>query len=318
MIRRIPGGGGWLSQAAVQALVSLLGASLLVWALLPLAPGDPARRILEGQGIEDPTPAQIEGLRTELRLDRSIPEQYGSWLGRAVRGDLSTSWTDGSDVRTELLRRAPATALLAVTAIALALAIAVPAALLAARFPGRWPDTATRGVALLGSAVPSFVTSLLLLQVVVVGFGWGSTLTRGTISDVWLPAAALAFALAATWSRLLRASLLEALSQPYTAMVAARGASRTRVLVRHALPNASVPLLHAVGLGVGALLGGAAIVETVFTWPGVGRYVVSAVQRRDLPVVQGFAMMATLVYVTVSLSVDGLSRLIDPRLRAPA
>jgi ABC-type dipeptide/oligopeptide/nickel transport system permease component len=139
-------------------------------------------------------------------------------------------------------------------------------------------------------------------------------LASGAVSEVWLPALVLAIGIAATWARLLRATLLEALGATYSAVITARGASRTRLLLRHALPNALVPFLHAVGVTVGALLGGATIVESIFSWPGLGRMMVDSVGRRDLPVAQGFAVLATLVYVVTSTVTDAVSRCIDPRL----
>lgn len=304
-----------LARRTLQALVTGLGASLLIWALLPLAPGDPARRVLQARGVPDPRPVEIEAVRRELGLDLPLPAQYTRWLGRAARGDLSTSYQTGRPVLDELAARAPATALLAVTAVAVAVGLAVPAAVVAAAWHGRWPDALLRGGALLGSALPAFVVGLLALQVLVLGRGWGTALSDGRPDQVWLPALVLALGRAADWSRLLRAGLLEALGSGYAFVTAARGATRARVLLRHALPNASLPFLTAVGLGVGALLGGTPIVEAVFTWPGVGSYVVAAVSARDLPVVQGFAALAALVYVTTSWSVDLIAGLLDPRIR---
>lgn len=296
-------------------LLSLFGASVVVWALMPLAPGRPARRILLAQGVEDPTELEISQLETALSLDRSLPEQYLAWLGRILRGDLSTSWSTGEPVRLLLVERLPATALLATIAIALALAFAVPSAIISAAYRGRWPDTVLRVAALAGTAVPSFVVALVVLQYVVVAGGRGRVLAAGTIGDVWLPAMVLALGIAATWARLLRATLLEALGASYALVITARGATRVRLLLRHAFPNAVVPFLHAFGITVGALLGGATIVESIFSWPGVGRLMIDSVNRRDLPVVQGFALLATLLYVSVSSLMDLIARRIDPRLR---
>ncbi len=298
-----------------QGLAAALGASVLVWALLPLAPGDPARRVLQARGIGDPQPVEIEAARVELGLDQPLPVQYARWLGRAVRGDLSESYESGQPVLEELRTRLPATALLAVTAIAIAGLGALPAALLAAAYRGRWPDALLRGLSLVGAALPAFLVGLFALQVVVLGRGWGRALSDGSPGQVWLPALVLALARIADWSRLLRASLLESLESGFILVSVARGARRLRVLVRHALPNALLPFLTAVGVGVGALLGGTPIVEAVFTWPGIGSYVVSAINARDLPVIQGFAALAAMAYVATSVAVDVLGGLLDPRTR---
>ncbi|WP_300007704.1 ABC transporter permease [Pseudonocardia sp.] len=301
-----------------QALAAAFGASILVWALVPLAPGDPALRVLTSRGVSDPQPLEIEAVRIELGLDRPLVAQYLDWLSRAVRGDLSESYRTGRPVLDELVARLPATALLAGVAIAIAVLAALPAALLAAAWAGRWPDALLRGLALVGAAMPAFLVGLILLQVVVLGQGWGRALSDGAPSQVWLPALVLALGRVADWSRLLRASLLESAGSGYTLVAAARGASRARVLLVHALPNALLPFLTAVGVGIGVLIGGTPIVEAVFTWPGIGGYVVQAINARDLPVIQGFAALAALAYVATSLTVDVIGGLLDPRTRKAA
>ncbi|UGQ12199.1 ABC transporter permease [Yinghuangia sp. ASG 101] len=298
--------------------LTVAGAALIIWSLLPLAPGDPARLTLVAQGVPEPTPEQLAQARADLGLDRSLPEQFGHWLVRAAHGDLGTSFASGRPVTHELAERLPATLRLGATAVLLALAIAVPTALVAAAFRRRWPDTAARGLALLGAATPGFVAGLILIQVVVLRGGFGSVVLDGSWGEVGLPALCLAFGLFDVWSRLLRGSLVDALDSDWAASVTARGASGRRLLLRHALPNALPPLIHAVAVGAGALWGGAAIVETVFTWPGAGSYVVTSVKARDLPVIQAFAVFATLAYVAVSLLADLLAAAVDPRLRGRA
>ncbi|MFM7535734.1 MAG: ABC transporter permease [Acidimicrobiales bacterium] len=311
------GGGlpGFVARRLLQALAAGIGASVVVWALLPLAPGDPAERVLRSRGVAEPTQEEIQATRAALGLDRPLIEQYGSWLGRAVRGDFSESYQTRKPVFGEIADRLPATLLLAVTATLLAIAVAVPAALIAAAFHGRWPDGLLRGFSLLGAGVPAFLLGLLVLYLVVLRLGLGQVLADGKLSQVWLPAAVLAFARAAEWSRLLRAGLLDALSSGYAAVATARGAGRTRVLVVHALPNASIPFLTTVGVGFGALVGGAPIIETVFSWPGVGNYVVGAINSRDMPVIQTFTALAAVVYVATSVLVDVTVAALHPQSR---
>lgn len=308
----------WFGARLAQTLLTLLGASVLIWALLPLTPGDPALRTLEALGNDNPRPAEVEALRRELQLDRSLPAQYLSWLARAVRGDLSVSWQSGRPVSAEIGIRLPATALLAVVTLLLAVALALALALIGAAFPNRWPDVAARVVTQLGASLPAFLLGLLLLQFVVIRYGVGQVVASGTISDVWLPAFCLALGRVAEWAQLLRAGLLEAMNARYTLVAAARGASEWRILLRYALPNALLPFLTVVGTGIGALLGGVAIIEAVFSWPGLGSFAVTAITARDMPVIQGLVMFSTLTYVLASLLADVASALLDPRLRERA
>jgi ABC-type dipeptide/oligopeptide/nickel transport system permease component len=257
-------------------------------------------------------------MREELQLDRPLWRQYGAWLTAALTGDLSVSWQSGRPVRDEIAKRLPATARLAFVALLLALALALLLAMTGAAFAGGWPDRAVKFLTQLGASVPAFLLGLLLLQFIVLRSGAGRVLSGGTLEDVWLPALCLAVGRAADWSQLLRAGLLDAMNARFTLVAAARGAHRLRLLVRYALPNALPPFLSVVGTGVGYLLGGVAIVEAVFTWPGLGSYVVSAILARDLPVVQGFVVFSTLAFVAANLLADFVSAMVDPRLREAA
>lgn len=298
-----------------QAFLSMLGASILIWALLPLAPGDPALRTLQARGIDNPRPGEIAAMRDELQLDRPLVEQYFTWLGRALRGDLSISYQSGRSVSEEFISRLPATVRLTGLALILSVLLAVAGALLSTAFFERFPDRIVRLLTQVGAACPSFLLGLLALQFIVIALGWGRVISTTSPTDVWLPAICLSIGRASEWTQLLRANLLEAMGAPYTFVAAARGASRFRVLLRHALPNALLPFLNVVGVGIGSLLGGAAIIETVFSYPGIGSYVVTAIMARDLPVVQGFVVVSTLAYVVASLLVDLVSAVVDPRLR---
>ncbi len=300
-----------------QAMLAIFGASVIVWMLVPLAPGDPATRILQARGVENPHPLEIAAMREELNLDKPLVNQYFLWLGRALQGDLSVSYQSGKPVLTEIVARLPATVLLAFVALGLAVTLALTAAVLSAAFYEKPPDRLIQFLTQAAAAMPAFLLGLLLLQFITVGYGFGRVVSSSSLSDVWLPAFCLSIGRAAEWTQILRANLLEALEAPYTLVAYARGASRWRVLLSYALPNALLPFLTAVGVGVGGLLGGAAIVETVFSWNGIGSYAVSAIGARDLPVVQGFVMVTTLIFVATNLLVDLMSALVDPRLREP-
>lgn len=298
----------------VEALITLLGASVLIWALLPLAPGSPARLVLMAQGVQEPTPAQIAGLEDRLGLDGPLPLQYLRWLSSALRGDFGLSFTTGRPVSTELAVRLPPSLILAAAALLLALVLTVVLAVLGAQFHRRWPDHVVRVITLVAASLPGFVIALILVQVVVLGFGWGKVALDGTWAQVWLPAVSLAVGLADGWSRLLRANLVDFFATDTAEVLTARGARRWRVLWRHGLPNSAVPSLHAIAIGVATLIGGAVVVETVFAWPGLGAYVVESVKHRDMPVIQAYTMLATLAYVLTSLVADLASGLIDRRI----
>lgn len=299
-----------------QAAATLLAGSVLVWALLALAPGDPARRVLEAANVTNPTAAQVAAKRAELGLTGDPAVRYGRWLAGAARGDLGVSWVTGRPVRQELGRRLPATLRLAAAAVGLAAVGALLLALLAAAAPGRWPDTLVRAMSTGALVVPGFVVGLVVLNVVVLRWAQLRVIADGGWATVLLPAATLALAPAAAWSRVLRTGLLRAAGSGYVEVARARGATTWWSLTRHQLPNALVPFLTVVGTGVAALLGGAPVVETVYTWPGVGAYAVAGITSRDLPVVQGYALLAIAAYVAVSLLVDLLAAALDPRVAA--
>jgi ABC-type dipeptide/oligopeptide/nickel transport system permease component len=306
----------WIRRLA-QAFLTLFVASVLVWSLLLLAPGDPARRVLNSRGILNPTEAQITQTREELGLTRPAYSRYADWLSRVVRGDLSESWKTGRPVQEEFARRLLPTLRLAGVASILALALALPLAFAGAIAPGRWPDALSRWLSLAWVSAPSFLIGVILLHIVVLRWGWGQVVADGSWRSAFLPGLTLALPLAGAWARILRAGLLEASGALYLRVCAGRGATLRRQMIVHALPNALVPFLTIIGVGVGGLLGGAAIVETIFTWPGIGQFTVEAIGARDVPVIQGYALLAVVIYVASSLLVDALIRLLDPRLRAP-
>jgi ABC-type dipeptide/oligopeptide/nickel transport system permease component len=292
-----------------QAAVTLVAAAVLVWSLQLLAPGDPARRVLIAGGVSNPTPAQVADLRAELGLDEPAPLRLARWLVSAVQGDLGTSWRTGAPVAAELADRLPATLRLAAVALGLALLLAIPLALAA---QNRHTDLGARGLMFLGAAAPSFVVGTLLLEFVVLRLGIGRVLADGSWSGAVLPAVPLALAAAAVWARVLRGAMIDVGTRRHVHVARARGAGRLRVLLVHVLPGASPPLLAAIGMTVGSLLAGAAVVETVFTWPGIGPYLIDAIVARDVPVVQGTVLLGVLAYVVASLLADLAAAAIDP------
>lgn len=299
-----------------QAVLTAFASCVIVWALLPLAPGDVAERVLLGRGVQDPTAAEIEATREALGLNNPLWIQFIDWLGRVFHGDLGQSFTSQAPVSQEIMERLPATVMLLGLALAFSIVFSLILALLAAAFQDRWPDRLIRLYTQIGAALPTFVFALLALSFVVVGFQMGRVLADPSWSAALIPAFIIGLDRAASWTQLLRAGLLDALASGYAEVARARGATERRILLRHALPNAFLPFLTAIGISVGALIGGTPLIETIFTWPGLGAYLLEALTARNYPVIQGYVLIAALSYVVASLLVDVVAMLLDPRLRA--
>ncbi|MFD0679648.1 MULTISPECIES: nickel ABC transporter permease [unclassified Paenibacillus] len=298
---------------------ALLGITLLIFSLIRFIPGDPARAIL--LTMFDPSTnlsdleKDAEVLHKQLGLDQPFPVQYGSWLWKIIRGDLGVSFRSKTPILDELLHRFPATLELAGAALIIMLVIAIPSGIAGAVYHRKAVDHATRVIALIGVSVPSFFLGLVLMYTLSVKLGWLPTMGRGGGDHLILPALTLGIGLSSVTARLLRTSLLQVFSQRYIILAEAKGLHRRTILFKHALPNALLPVLTSFGLVIGGLIGGTVIIETVFSWPGVGRYVVDAITGRDYPVIQAFALLMALVYILLNLAVDVIYRWMDPRVR---
>lgn len=301
----------------LQAVLTAFAASIVVWAILPLAPGDPAIRVLLARGVQEPTAAEIEATRQALGLDQPLVFQFFQWLGRVLQGDLGQSFTSQGSVTQEILDRLPATLILLGTALVVSVVLSVMLALLAAAWRDRWPDRLIRLYTQIGAALPTFIFGLLALQFVIVGFSVGRVLSDGVWTAALIPAFIIGLDRAAGWTQLLRAGLLEQMASPYAEVARSRGATERRILIRHALPNALLPFLTAIGVSIGALIGGAPLIEVIFTWPGLGAYLLEALTARNYPVVQAYVLIAALSYVTAALLIDLVALAMDPRLRTP-
>ncbi len=295
--------------------VLLLGISIISFTLLNLAPGDPAYSILRDQQEgEEPRPEDVLALRQELRLDDPVVLRYGRWLLGTVQGDLGVSYRGGQPIMRELGEPLPATLLLAGSSLVLAILLGIPLGLIAALWRGSPLDGLSRLLALVGAAVPSFVLALLLMLIFAVKLNWLPTIGYGTPQHLILPAVALAAGASAQLMRLTRASMLEVLQQDYVRTARAKGLGERVVIWVHALKNALLPVVTVLGISLGHLLGGTVIVETIFAWPGVGKYAIDAIFLRDYPVIQGFVLYMGLIFLSVNLAVDMGYRWLDPRL----
>jgi ABC-type dipeptide/oligopeptide/nickel transport system permease component len=296
----------------------LFGISLVTFGLTVLAPGDPAYAVLAlEQPGSTPSDAAVELMRSKLGLDQPAPQRYVHWLSGALRGDLGLSYRSGQPVAAEIAARVPATLALAGTSLALATALGLPLGVLAARRSGSLWDTTSRALVLLGAAAPTYVLSLVLVLVFAVQIDALPAFGSGTVLHLVLPAVALSLGPLAQTARVSRASLLEVGRQGHLRTAAAKGLSPLRVTLVHASRVAALPVLTVTGVAAGQLLGGAVIVETIFSWNGVGKYAVDAVFLRDYPAIQGVVLYAAVAVALVNLVVDLVYPLLDPRLRRP-
>ena len=290
----------------------------LVFVLIHLVPGDPVQQML-GDGA---TAADTEALRHQLGLDQSLGRQYLHYWTGVLHGDLGSSIRLHETVANLIAARYPFTMALAGAALALALVLALPAGILAALRRGRWEDQLLSVISLFGLSVPGLALGPVLILLFSIKLGWlpvsGANSGSGTAID-WrylvLPALAMGASLAAILTRMVRTAMLEELGQDYIRTARAKGLSESAVVCRHALPNALVPIVTVVGLQFGALLAGAIVTETIFSWPGLGRLVVSAIANRDYAVVQGCLLSIGLTYVLVNLLTDVVYRWVNPRMR---
>ncbi|HET9442983.1 MAG TPA: ABC transporter permease [Acidimicrobiales bacterium] len=288
--------------------------TFLAFLVAALSPGDPARTMLERQGGERPTAAEVSRLRRELHLDEPVPLQYLRWVAGAVTGDLGTSYR-GDPVLPTLRSRFAASLRLALPALTLALAVAIPLGTLSAVRRGTLVDNSARAATLVTASVPSFLIGYLLIIVFSVRLHVLPASGTGSLNHLVLPTLTLAAGSTASLSRLARSSLLDVLGDDYVRTARAKGLPLRRVVVGHALANSLLPVVTMTGIRFARLLAGAAIVETVFSWPGIGRYVVESINERDYPAIQGAVLFTGTVFVVVNLAADLVCARIDPRIQ---
>ena len=305
----------WLARRFAGGLVVWLLISLLAFSLGSLAPGDPAEVMLLRRTGDPPSETEVQQLRHELGLDRPFAARYGTWLSSAARGDFGKSYRTGQPVFRELRERFPATLLLALSALGVGLMIAVPLAVASAAAPDTAIDQAARLLSLAGVSVPSYWLGYVLMLLFAVMLGVLPVSGSGGVRHLILPALTLGIGSAASLARLLRAALLDELGADYVRTARGKGLSGLRVLMRHALRNALNPVVTVSALRFGRLLGEAVIVETVFAWPGVGRWMVESIYDRDYPAIQGFVLYIATVFIVINIAVDLSYRTLDPRVR---
>jgi peptide/nickel transport system permease protein len=310
----------YLAKRLLLAIPTLLLVALIVFVLVRLVPGDPAQVML-GEGAD---PAALAGMHHSMGLDRPLPVQFAAWLSHVAAGDFGTSIRTGEPVASLIVAHFKVTATVVLVAMTLATLIAVCGGLIAAWRQHGTLDLAVLGAASLVMAIPSFWLGLILLLAFGLRLGWFPVIGYVPFSEaglraLWylaLPIATLTITECGVLTRMMRASSLEVLRLDYITHARAKGLPERTVLVRHVFPNAFAPTLTLVGLSLGHLLGGIAVIETVFTLPGLGRLLVDSILSRDYPVVQGCLLFTAVVYVIINLLVDLCYPLFDPRVTA--
>jgi ABC-type dipeptide/oligopeptide/nickel transport system permease component len=284
----------------------------IVFLLIHLVPGDPVEQML-GEGAR---PADIVALRHLYGLDQPLGTQYVHYWRGVLRGDLGQSIRLNDSVTHLVLTRYPFTVELTAAALVIALLLAIPGGIAAALHRGRWRDHLVGVVSLLGLSFPAFALGPILILLVSIKLGWLPVSGAGDLSHLVLPAVTMGGALAAILTRMVRTSMLEELGQDYIRTARAKGLPERVVVYKHALRNAMIPVLTLIGLQFGALLAGAIVTEKIFSWPGIGRLTVSAIENRDYPLLQGCILAVGLTYVLVNLATDVMYMVVNPRIRS--
>lgn len=304
-----------LGQRLLQMLVTVLGVSFLTFCLTYLAPGDPAMMVLEA-GDTIVSQELIEKTRHEMGLDQPFLVQYVNWVGGAVHGDMGMSYSAKKPVTEKLAEGFTGTLFLAAVTVVFILLISIPLGIFSAVHQNKLPDYLVRFFSFIGVSMPSFWVGLILLYI----FGLKLRMfpiasSEVTLNGVILPAITLAIYQSAKYTRQVRTVILEELHQDYVVGARARGLTESVILWKHVLPNAVLPLITLLGMSIGWLLGGVAVIEMVFSWPGIGNMAVRGIMMRDYPLIEGFVLWISIVYMFVNFLVDVSYTYLDPKLR---
>lgn len=301
----------YLLRRLLSAAMILLGVSVITFALLYLLPADPVRQIA-GRSA---TVETVENIRRQLGLDQPFIIQYWRYLGGLVQGDLGRSYLQRSEVSTLIAARLPASLLLMAGAISCELVIGLTMGMIAAVRRGSAVDQSLMIVSFVGVSAPQFVVGLLLLYFFAVQLGWFPIGGFGTWRHLVLPSVALGIVGAGWYSRMMRSSMIEVLRQDYIRTARAKGLARGTILLRHALPNAVLPVIAMIGIDIGLFMSGIVVIESVFGWPGIGQLAWQAIQRVDIPIIMGVTLVSACAIVIGNLLADLVTPFIDPRIR---
>ncbi|MFT5631779.1 MAG: peptide/nickel transport system permease protein [Gammaproteobacteria bacterium] len=301
----------YIARRLIMSALILLGVSFITFALLYLLPADPVRQIA-GRSA---TPETVANIRAQLGLDQSFIVQYARYLGNLLQGDLGRSYLQKTEVGTLIASRLPASLLLMAGAIVCELVLGLTMGVVAALRRGTGTDNTLMIVSFVGVSAPQFVVGLLMLYVFAVQLRWFPIGGYGTFAHLVLPAMTLGIMGSGWYSRMMRSSMIDVLRQDFIRTARAKGLGRARIMFRHALPNAILPIIAMIGIDVGIFMGGIVVVESVFGWPGIGQLAWQAIQRVDIPIIMGVTLVSACAIVIGNLVADIASLLADPRIK---
>ena len=314
---------GYIAKRFLQLIPILIGITFLSFSLMYLAGGDAVTATLENQGVAV-SQEIIDAKKHELGLDKPFIEQYGTWLVGLMTGDMGVSYVSDKEVFATFTSKLPATIVLTIVSVLLTIVISVPLGILAAVKQNRFTDYLIRVLSFIGNSLPNFFVALLLILVFSVCLGWFPVVSSSigkkglaslSIQGTILPAFTLAIAMSSKYTRQIRATVLEELNKPYVIGARARGISERTILIKHVLKSCMIMIVTLLALSIGDLLGGTAIVETIFQWDGVGKLAVDSITMRDYPLIQAYVVWMAIIYVMVNLVADLVYHRLDPRVR---
>ena len=303
----------YIGKRLIHLIGIMIAVSFLTFLLMYLSPGDAAAKKLNAQGVAV-SEEIIEKTRESMGLNRPFLVQYGDWALHALQGDLGESYKDGFPVSGKLVKGLRYTAILALTSMALALVVALPLSILTALKKDTLLDDITRLFSFIGNSLPNFLISVLLMYFLCVRAHLLPLVANESIKGLLMPCLALSIPICGRFIRQFRAEFLEQLGKPYVSGAMLRGVKR-RYVLKNVLHNSSISILTIVGLSIGTLFGGSVVIETIFRWPGLGKLAMDAITNRDYPVIQGFVLFTSTVYVVINLLIDICYSWVDPRLR---
>lgn len=304
----------YIGKRLLQLVIVILGVSFLTFLVTQAAPSDPAEMSYISRGIA-PTDEQLEAARKEMGLNEPFIVQYWNWLVKLLHGDLGESYNNGNSIMEEMTRKLPQTIKLAGFTLLIVILISFPLGVFTAVHQNEWVDYVVRFISFFGISMPGFWLGLVTMYIFGVVLKLFPIVGKQDFRSMVMPLITLTVPMVCSYTRQIRVAIMEELSNDYITGMRSRGLSEKRILYRHVLPNAMPPIVTLLGLSIGGLLGGAAIVETIFGWQGIGDMVVSAIRVRDYPVIQAYVLWMAVIYVVTNLFVDIAQHLMDPELR---
>ena len=292
----------------------LILVSFISFSLMNLASGDPAEIMLTSQGTVA-TPELLQSVREDMGLNKPFLNQYFKWLSSVIRGDLGTSYSTGIDVSAELKEHLPYTVILTISSIVLTLIVSIPLGIISAVKKDKFIDYIIRWFTFIGNSIPGFFLAIILLLIFSLKFKLLPILSESGAKSIILPTITLSVSMISKYIRQIRAVVIEELEKDYVKGARSRGVKDSIILYRNVLKNIMVIIITLTGLSIGSLMGGTAVVESIFVWPGIGSLVLTAISNRDYPIIQGYVLWMAFIFIIINLIADLLYKIFDPRIR---